>query len=52
MERHGAPRERNMLKKAGRFTHQMRFKLYGLFFGLVIGSGAQILSQGCITTGQ
>jgi hypothetical protein len=41
-----------MLKSLNRFTPQIRYKLYCLSFGLTAGIGVQILSQGCVTSGQ
>ncbi len=41
-----------MIKRPNWFTDRMRRKLYYLSFGLTAGAGAQLLSVGCVTSGQ
>ena len=43
---------RNMLKIVGEWAHQFRLKIDYVVLGLAVGSGALIMGQGCITTGQ
>jgi hypothetical protein len=41
-----------MTRKPGLPTKQLRHKLYYVSLGLTAGAGAQVLGQGCITSGQ
>jgi len=43
---------RNMLKIAQELAHQLRLKIGYVILGLAVGSGALIMGQGCIATGQ